>query len=106
MKLEDLLADKADKEHTHTLSEITDYEEPDLSPYAKKADVDSALADLKAALLDGVFIMFHRNRDDYPLMVKPDKWASYQGSGEIAEGVVGVEGGKILVVAPTETSLD
>ena len=73
-----------------------------------------SLANLKAALLaginlnsinDGVFIMFHRNSDNYPLMVKPDKWASYQSSGEIAEGVVVVEGGKILVVAPTETSL-
>ena len=73
-----------------------------------------SLANLKAALLeginlnsinDGVFVMFHRKSDDYPLMVKPDKWASYQSSGEIAEGVVVVEGGKILVVAPTETSL-
>lgn len=73
-----------------------------------------SLANLKTALLagidlnsinDGVFIMFHRNSDNYPLMVKPHKWASYQNSGEIAEGVVVVEGGKILVVAPTETSL-
>lgn len=70
-----------------------------------------SLADLKAALLDGinlnsindgVFIMFHLNGDNYPRMVKPDKWTSYQNSGEIAEGVVIVEGGKILVVAPTE----
>lgn len=70
-----------------------------------------SLADLKAALLDGInlnsindgiFIMFHRKSNDYPLMVKPDKWTSYQNSGEIAEGVVIVEGGKILVVAPTE----
>ena len=38
-------------------------------------------------------------------MVKPHKWTSYQSSGEIAEGVVVVEGGKILVVAPTEASL-
>ena len=73
-----------------------------------------SLANLKAALLeginlnsinDGVFVMFHRKSDDCPLMVKPDKWPSYQSSGEIAEGVVVVEGGKILVVAPTETSL-
>ena len=72
------------------------------------------LANLKATLLaginlnsinDGVFIMFHRNSDNYPLMVKPDKWTSYQNSGEIAEGVVVVEGGKILVVAPTDTAL-
>ena len=54
---------------------------------------------------DGVFIMFHRNSDNFPLMVKPHKWTSYQSSGEIAEGVVVVEGGKILVVAPTEASL-
>lgn len=73
-----------------------------------------SLANLKAALLaginlnsinDGVFIMFHRNSDNYPLMVKPDKWPSYQNRGEIAEGVVVVEGGKILVVSPTETAL-
>ena len=54
------------------------------------------------SLSEGVFIMFHRKSDNYPLMVKPDKWASYQSSGEIAEGVVVVEGGKILVVAPTK----
>lgn len=73
-----------------------------------------SLANLKASMLagidldsinDGVFIMFHRNSDNYPLMVKPHKWASYQNSGEIAEGVVVVEGGKILVVAPTEATL-
>ena len=46
--------------------------------------------------------MFHLNSDNYPRMVKPDKWTSYQNSGEIAEGVVVVEGGKMLVVAPTE----
>ena len=54
---------------------------------------------------DGVFIMFHRKSDDYPLAVNPDKWASYQNSGEIAEGVMVAEGGKILVVAPTEATL-
>lgn len=72
-----------------------------------------SLADLKAALLagmnlnglyDGIFIMYHRRSDNYPLMVKPYKWASLQNSGEIADGVVVVEGGKILVVAPTEST--
>lgn len=70
-------------------------------------------ANLKAALMggldlnaleDGIFVMFHRKSDDYPLMVKPHKWTSYQTSGEIAEGVVVVEGGKVLVVAPTEST--
>ena len=58
-----------------------------------------------STMYDGVFIMFHRNSDNYPLAVKPDKWASYQNSGEIAEGVLVVEGGKMLVVAPTEATL-
>lgn len=53
---------------------------------------------------DGVFIMYHRKSDNYPLMVKPDKWPSLQSNGEIADGVAVVEGGKILIVAPTEAS--
>ena len=56
-------------------------------------------------MYDGVFIMFHRNSDNSTLAVNPDKWASYQNSGEIAEGVLVVEGGKMLVVAPTEATL-
>lgn len=70
-----------------------------------------SLANLKTALLagmnlnglyDGIFIMYHRKSDGFPLMVKPHKWTSLQNSREIADGVVVVEGGKILVVAPTE----
>ena len=57
------------------------------------------------AQMDGVFIMYHRKSDNYPLMVKPHKWTSLQSSGEIADGVAVVEGGKILIVAPTETAL-
>lgn len=69
------------------------------------------LANLKAALLgglnlnnmvEGVFIMYHRKSDDFPHMVKPHKWTALQNAGEIADGVVVVEGGKVLVVAPTE----
>ena len=56
------------------------------------------------AMYDGVFIMYHRKSDNYPLMVKPHKWTSIQSSGEIADGVVVVEGGKCLVVAPTESA--
>ncbi len=72
-----------------------------------------SLANLKTALLagmdlnglyDGIFIMYHRKSDNYPLMVKPHKWTSLQSGGEIADGVVVVEGGKILVVAPTEST--
>ena len=72
-----------------------------------------SLATLKSAVLagmnlnglyDGIFIMYHRKSDDYPLMVKPHKWTNLQNNGEIADGVVIVEGGKILVVAPTEST--
>ena len=71
------------------------------------------LADLKSALMggldlnameDGIFVMYHRNSDNFPLMVKPNKWTSLQASGEIADGVVVVEGGHVLVVAPTEST--
>ena len=48
--------------------------------------------------------MFHRKSDDFPVAVKPHKWASYQSRGEIADGVLVVEGGKMLVVAPTEAT--
>ena len=49
--------------------------------------------------------MFHRKSDDFPLAVRPDKWPSYQNSGEIADGVLVVQGGKMLVVAPTDATL-
>ena len=73
-----------------------------------------SLANLKAALLDGidldaindgVSIMYHRKSDDYPVAVKPHKWTSLQNDGEIADGVLVVEGGRMLVVAPTEDTL-
>lgn len=56
-------------------------------------------------IYDGVFIMFHRKSDNIPLCVKPDKWQSYQNSGEIADGVLISEGGRNLVVAPTDANL-
>ena len=104
---------------TKTLETVTTVTNMNTSQYIPLTDGSGnvtkiTLANLKASLLgglnlnamnDGVFIMFHRKSDDYPLAVKPDKWASYQNSGEIAEGVMVVEGGKILVVAPTEATL-
>lgn len=104
---------------TKTLNSVTTVTTMSTSQYIPLTDGSGnvtkiTLANLKASLLgglnlnamnDGVFIMFHRKSDNYPLAVKPDKWASYQNSGEIAEGVMVVEGGKILVVAPTEATL-
>lgn len=69
---------------------------------ASKATMEDAIrADINQ-LYDGVFIMFHRKSDDYPLAVRVSSWTSYQSSGEIAEGVLLVEGGRHLVIAPTE----
>ena len=104
---------------TKTLGTVTTVTSMNTSQYIPLTDGSGnvtkiTLANLKASLLgglnlnamnDGVFIMFHRKSDNYPLAVKPDKWASYQNSGEIAEGVLVVEGGKMLVVAPTEATL-
>lgn len=69
---------------------------------ASKATMESAIRADIGQLYDGVFIMFHRKSDDYPLAARVSSWTSYQKSGEIAEGVLLVEGGKHLVIAPTE----
>jgi hypothetical protein len=71
-----------------------------------KADLASVVGGLTPVngVTDGVFIMYHRKSSNTPMMVKPHKWTSLQKSGEIAEGVVVCDGGKMLVVAPTETT--
>lgn len=51
---------------------------------------------------DGIFIMYHCASDGYPLMVKPNDWPSLQSSGEVADGVAVFEGGRHIVVAPTQ----
>ena len=71
---------------------------------ASKATMEDAIRADIGQLYDGVFIMFHRKSDDFPLAVRVSSWASYQASGEIAEGVLLVEGGRYLVIAPTEAS--
>lgn len=69
---------------------------------ASKATMEDAIRADVGQLYDGVFIMFHRKSDNYPLAVRVSSWTSYQNSGEIAEGVLLVEGGRHLIIAPTE----
>ena len=57
-----------------------------------------------SGLYDGCFIMFHSQRDGWPLAVPYASWTSYQNSGEEADGVLIVEGGHSLVIAPHEKS--
>lgn len=69
---------------------------------ASKVTMEDAIRADIGQLYDGVFIMFHRKSNDYPLAVRVNSWASHQSSGEVAEGVLLVEGGRHLVIAPTE----
>lgn len=71
---------------------------------ASKATMENAIRADIGQLYDGMFIMFHRKSDSYPLAVRVNSWTFYQNSGEIAEGVLLVEGGRHLVIAPTEAS--
>ena len=56
------------------------------------------------ALYDGCFIMYHRQTDGFPFAVPYADWTRLQNSGEKADGVLIVEGGHSLVVAPHEKS--
>lgn len=69
------------------------------------------LANFKAALLngmdlsamyEGVFIVNHQNSDNYPRAWRPDQWPAQQNAGEVAEGVLIIEGGRQLLIAPTD----
>ena len=53
-------------------------------------------------LYDGCFIMCHKQDDGVPVAVPYVFWPSYQDGGEEADGVLIVEGGHSLVVAPHE----
>lgn len=55
-------------------------------------------------MYDGVFVMYHRNSDGRPLAVRVSDWPSLQSGGQIADGVLLVEGGKHIVIAPTEAN--
>lgn len=55
-------------------------------------------------MYDGVFVMYHRNSDGWPLATRVSDWPSLQSGGQIADGVLLVEGGKHVVIAPTEES--
>ena len=56
------------------------------------------------ALYDGCFIMCHQQSDGWPVAVPYADWTNLQISGEEADGVLIVEGGHSLVVAPNEKS--
>lgn len=71
---------------------------------ASKKSMIEAINANSLQMYDGVFIMFHRKSDNFPLAVRVSDWPSRQSAGEIADGVLLIEGGKHVVIAPTEAS--
>ena len=67
-------------------------------------------ADLKKELgsisiddvMDNVFIMCHRSSDSYPVCYRPSEWAAQEAAGDVATGVLLIDGGRKLVIAPQE----
>lgn len=74
-----------------------------LTNASKKTMIEAINAN-SLQMYDGVFIMFHRKSDNFPLAVPVSDWPSRQSAGEIADGVLLIEGGKHVVIAPTEAS--
>lgn len=71
---------------------------------ASKGTMTEELKSNLPQMYDGVFIMYHRKSDNWPLAARVRDWPSLQSGGQIAEGVLLVEGGRHLVIAPTEAS--
>ena len=57
-------------------------------------------------VMDNVFIMCHRyisgNHDSYPICYRPSEWAAQEAAGNVATGVLLIDGGRKLVIAPQE----
>ncbi|WP_332457526.1 hypothetical protein [Petrimonas sp.] len=79
----------------------------------KKVEFSSVIPDIREEILSGlnlntvtdnIFIVYHRKSDNFPLMCKLHKWTALQNSGEIASGVAVFEGGRHIVVSPTQPS--
>lgn len=62
----------------------------------------SGTLDGNRKIFEGCFIMYHNQSDGYPRVVPYASWTSLQDSGEEADGVLIIEGGHLLVVAPEE----
>ena len=69
------------------------------------ASLAAAKTALQPSITDGTFIMYHRKSDNYPLAAPVEGWKAIENTGEIADGVLVFQGGKHLVIAPTESFL-
>ena len=69
------------------------------------ASLLAAKTALQPSITDGTFIMYHCKSDNYPLAAPVEGWKAIENTGEIADGVLVIQGGKHLVIAPTESFL-
>ena len=53
-------------------------------------------------VMDNVFIMCHSSSDSYPVCYRPSEWAVQEAAGDVATGVLLIDGGRKLVIAPQE----
>lgn len=53
-------------------------------------------------VMDNVFIMCHRSSDSSPVCYRPSEWATQEAAGNVATGVLLIDGGRKLVIAPQE----
>ena len=72
-----------------------------ISPPNLKASLNVANYD---DVIDNVFVMCHRKSDNYPVAYRPSEWTAQQNAGEVATGVLIIDGGRQLVIAPTESN--
>ena len=67
------------------------------------ADLKSELGSISIDdVMDNVFIMCHRSSDSYSVCYRPSEWAAQEAVGNVATGVLLVDGGRKLVIAPEE----
>ena len=71
------------------------------------ADLKSELGSISIDdVMDNVFIMCHRytsgNLDSFPVCYRPSEWAAQEAAGNVATGVLLIDGGRKLVIAPQE----
>ena len=67
------------------------------------ADLKSELGSISIDdVMDNVFVMCHRSLDDYPVCYRPSEWAAQEAAGDVATGVLLIDGGRKLVIAPQE----
>lgn len=71
---------------------------------ASKSSMIEAINANSLQMYDGVFIMYHRTGDNFVVAVRVSDWPELQSNGQIADGVLLIEGGKHVVIAPTEAS--